>query len=180
MNQNILTKAIVLSYGMDAPAANATKGEINITDAGAVQIVTADGGVYIAVSPQTALLANTAQVTHPYVRSINGSTAPIVNVGGGANQARFRLMLKDGAGNAIQGLVQIGGSADVTGVTVTSGIAQTTTAAPGGGGGPYGLRVLADATGLVDVTLTFNAGGAKNLSFRYGGYQINALAFTVN
>lgn len=180
MNQNIMTKAIVLSYGMTAPAANATRGEINITDAGAVQIVTGDGGVYIAVSPQTALLANTAQVTHPYVQTINGATNPIVNVGGGANQARIRLMLKDGAGNAIQGLAHVGASGDVTGVTVNAGIAQASATAAAAPGTPFGLNVLADATGLVDVTFTFNAGGNKNLSFRYGGYQINALTFEVN
>lgn len=173
--------AVLLSYGQNTPSSSAAKGHLNITDAGAAQLTTGPAdGAFQTLAPVAGLLTNAANIIHPYVQTTDGATAYVTNPGGGANSARFRFRLKDGAGNILRAVGKIGGAADVTGVTVTAGTAQDTTTPPGGGGGPYGLSVLGDATGLIDVTLAFNAAGAKIVSFDFGGFQLVLTAFAVS
>lgn len=121
--------------------------------------------------PATREIANVANITHPYVQSVDASTAYVTNVGGGANAVRIRLQLKDGFGNLFRGAARVSvgpnsGAVTLNNSTLNLGVAQS-------GAVGYSTTYFPNTgTGLIDVTQAFAGAGAKNVVVEYGVYRI--------
>ena len=120
--------------------------------------------------PATREIANVANITHPYLQSSSSSVAYVVDAGAAAT-ANVNLRLKDGFGNAFQGMVTISVGPDIS--TATPGVGTRLSVAPAGGAG-YTLNVLANSSGVATAPILFAAAGAalsKQTVITYGNYR---------
>jgi hypothetical protein len=127
--------------------------------------------------PATREIANVANITHPYLQSSSSSVAYVV--GGASLTATVNIRLKDGFGNAFQGMVHISAGPDVDTATPSPG---TRLSAAPAGNAPFSLDVLADASGVVTVPVVFHAAGAalsKQIVVEYGNYRVTVTGLTV-
>lgn len=124
--------------------------------------------------PAVRQISNVANRAHPYVQSLNTSTAYVVRTA--ANTATIRLALFDGFGNAVQDMVHMSFGAAVTSVTLTACTSMSITEP---GATPYNADILSGATGLISVAVLFAAGGDKPIVVTYGNYRITLPAFPV-
>lgn len=137
--------------------------------------LTGDSGILMPlfgqVNPITSVAADGVLIRR------TGGVALVTDVGGGAFQARVRCTLYRGTTNAaVQGVLKVATGADASGVSVSTG---TGIVPPFAGNESTLFAVRSDASGVIDFTVTYNAGGAKPLMFEYGPDQYNA-AFTVS
>jgi hypothetical protein len=106
-----------------------------------------------------------------------GGAALVVDVGGGAKQARIRATLYKATTNAVvQAAVQVATGADASAVTATIG---TSLAPPFAGNENTNFWYLSNSSGVIDLLVTYNATGTKNIVVQYGPDQLYiALAVT--
>lgn len=142
---------------------------------GAIAIIGDSTSAQYALSAQSQVISSLVQTTNPFLQAVNGATAVFVDAGGHA--VRIRALVRNGLGALLRAVVYVSARPDIAAVTANGTcIAFVDAAAPPVAGT---FAVIPDATGLVDVVVSFAAAGAKGVVLDFNGVQYFDTAFVV-